>query len=131
MSALLAALTLLVHTPVVCASMHHPGALGEYDAVSHTVSLNPDVCARLALLQRGGRPLSLPTQRDLAEAIWIVGHEWAHAQGVHELYPAADVGADCAGLKHFRRVASRLGLAAGYTERLYGYAEAVLLRECP
>lgn len=92
--------------------------------------LSPDVCARLALLRAGRRPRNQFIQRDFAEAVWLLAHEQAHAAGVPELYPAPDVGADCAGLRHFDRVAATLGVERNYAELLRGYAEAALLREC-
>lgn len=92
--------------------------------------LAPDVCARLDLLRAGRRPRNVFVQRDLAEAVWLLGHEQAHADGVPELYPAPDVGADCAGLRHFNRVASALGVGWSYATLLRGYVEAALFAEC-
>lgn len=101
------------------------GALGVYDTRTGAITLQAQECRRLELLAAGRVPRSLYVQRDLAEAVWLLAHEQAHAAGV-----ADETAADCAGLRTFGRVAAAVGVRPAFARVLAGYAEAALLREC-
>jgi hypothetical protein len=127
---LLAILTALTGTPTTCTDVlpgHNPNAqlvLGVYDTVNHAIALRTDVCQRLELLRQGKRPESIDVQRDFAQALWVVGHEWAHADGIED-----ETKADCAGVHRMDWVARALRVRRTYAETLHGYAEAVMHRE--
>lgn len=127
-AALLATLTLHIGAPVNCAAtLPIPNTVGVTDLTARQVYLRADVCARLQLIANGARPRSISTQRDFAEALWTVGHEWARIDGIND-EPASD----CAGVVRMVAAAGWLGVRVGYARELRGYADAALMREgCP
>jgi hypothetical protein len=100
------------------------GALGVYDFTNGRITLQTPVCERLALIRFGVEPRSIYAQRDFAEAIFIIGHEAAHAAGIED-----ERAADCRALARFARWARLAGARPAFARVLRGYAVAATMQE--
>ena len=127
MLTLLAALSLWSGVPVHCSAqpLPIPKAIAVYDQTHPSIYLSQPVCDRLEAIRAGMRPRSQFTQRDFAESVWVMAHEYARAHGIND-QPASN----CAGLTYFADLTKRLGVGSNYTRTLYGYAEAQLFGPC-
>jgi hypothetical protein len=101
-------------------------ARGVYDSERKTIALRSILCDRLTLLTHGAEPSSVYYQYDFAEAVFLLGHEAAHARGIDD-----ESEADCASGRGFLRTASALGATRRFALVLAGYlVNARLPRRC-
>ena len=75
-------LSLVIGVPVRCQAVPVRGAAGAYDTVAKVVYLAPTQCRRLSKIAQGYEPRAFENRAQLAESLYLLGHEGAHAHGV-------------------------------------------------
>lgn len=102
--------------PGFAAAAGIPGAKGIYDEATARISLPAGSCDLLDALGRGYAPHVQFRAYELAEAVFVLGHELRHADGVED-----ERTADCGAARGFVPLAQRLGASRAYALELATY----------
>jgi hypothetical protein len=128
-------LSQLTGVPVTCSEVAawqtttvdagHAGAKGLYDVGGGRILLSPPVCDLIARFQDGYRPRKQLDAYGLAEAIFVLGHEAAHAAGLVD-----ETQADCRSAATMRTTVATLGGSRAYAAALWSYAAPYVAGRC-